>query len=129
MRSCVHLPPAVQELTDQGLLDNTYIIYTSDNGYHLGHHQLGQGKMFPFEEDTRVPLFMTGPGLPQAVVTDYQATMVDLPATLLTLAGKCWMGSRQQRGADGLARATDHLRAGRRQDKQLGHTQPACVLV
>ncbi|KAG2497999.1 hypothetical protein HYH03_004258 [Edaphochlamys debaryana] len=77
----------VNELYAQNMLDDTYIIYTSDNGYHLGNHDSNQGKVFPWEEDIRVPFFIRGPGIPRGVVSDYQTTMVDVPATVLALAG------------------------------------------
>jgi N-acetylglucosamine-6-sulfatase len=38
-----------------GQLRNTYIVFTSDNGFHLGHHRLPAGKESPYEEDIRVP--------------------------------------------------------------------------
>jgi arylsulfatase A-like enzyme len=44
------------------VLDNTYIIYASDNGFHMGAFGLPDGKGTPMEEDARVPLFMRGPG-------------------------------------------------------------------
>lgn len=81
------LTPAVTKLEQRGLLDNTYFIFTSDNGYHLGHHGMKHHKFTPYEEDVRVPLFIRGPGLAAGRRTDYQATMVDLPATILALAG------------------------------------------
>ncbi|PNW77293.1 hypothetical protein CHLRE_10g430200v5 [Chlamydomonas reinhardtii] len=77
----------VQELSAQGVLDSTHIIFTSDNGYHMGNHNFGQGKTLPYEEDVRVPFFIRGPGLPRGLVSDYPTTMVDVPATVLALAG------------------------------------------
>ena len=75
------------KLTALDQLDNTYIIYTSDNGFHLGQHGIDYEKFTPYETDVRVPFFIRGPTVPAGVKTDYQATMVDLPATVLTLAG------------------------------------------
>ncbi|KAG2498000.1 hypothetical protein HYH03_004259 [Edaphochlamys debaryana] len=81
------LRDVVLELASQGMLDSTYIIFSSDNGFHMGQHNAGAGKVFPWEEDIRVPFFVRGPGLPRGVVSDYQTTMVDVPATIMQLAG------------------------------------------
>jgi arylsulfatase A-like enzyme len=50
-------------LEKNGQLENTYIIFTSDNGFHLGEHRIPSGKGTPYEEDIRVPFFIRGPGI------------------------------------------------------------------
>ena len=42
---------------------DTFVVLTSDNGFHLGRYGLGQGKGSPFEADVQVPLIVTGPGV------------------------------------------------------------------
>ena len=55
----------VEALRESGELDNTYIFFTSDNGFHLGQHRLDAGKWTAYEEDIRVPLLVRGPGVPE----------------------------------------------------------------
>jgi arylsulfatase A-like enzyme len=50
-----------KRLRRDGVSDDTYIFFSSDNGYHLGDHRLTPGKLTAFETDTRVPLVVTGP--------------------------------------------------------------------
>jgi arylsulfatase A-like enzyme len=51
----------VGTLREQGDLENTYIVFTSDNGWHYGEHRL-QGKWSPYENAVRVPMVVRGPG-------------------------------------------------------------------
>ncbi len=75
-------------LKDTGQLDNTYIIFTSDNGYHLGQHRLLAGKGEPYEEDTVVPFIIRGPGIPAGrVLQGYLAGNTDVAPTIAGLAG------------------------------------------
>ncbi|RDW68702.1 sulfatase family protein [Aspergillus mulundensis] len=76
----------VTRLEGSGQLDNTYIIYTSDNGYHIGQHRLPPGKACGFEEDIRVPLFIRGPGVPEDEVETAVTTHIDLAPTIFGLA-------------------------------------------
>lgn len=65
--------------TDQ--LHQTYIFFSSDNGFHLGEHRLPQGKDTAFEEDIRVPLIVIGPGVPAGRTIEHLAMNVDLAPT------------------------------------------------
>jgi N-acetylglucosamine-6-sulfatase len=72
------------ELRATGELSNTYLILISDNGYHLGEHRLRAGKMTAYEEDMRVPLAISGPGVASGnarhmvLNTDLAPTIADL---------------------------------------------------
>jgi len=77
----------VVTLRATGQLDNTYIFFSSDNGFHLGNHRLVAGKVVPHEEDIHVPLVVRGPGVPKGVHLDYIAGNVDYASTWAELAG------------------------------------------
>ncbi len=65
---------------------DTYVVLTSDNGFHLGLHGLGQGKGTPFDADVRVPLIITGPGVEPGPRSEVVSNL-DLAPTLERLAG------------------------------------------
>jgi arylsulfatase A-like enzyme len=73
-------------LAAAGELENTYVIFTSDNGYNLGAHRLIH-KMAPYEESIQVPLVIAGPGIPAGATQDAFALHVDFAPTFLQLAG------------------------------------------
>lgn len=77
----------LHRLEEVGQLENTYIIFTSDNGYHMGEHRLPQGKQLGYEEDIRVPLLVRGPGIPIKVNREELVLNIDLAVTLAHLAG------------------------------------------
>ncbi|GAP82336.2 putative arylsulfatase [Rosellinia necatrix] len=77
----------VHRLDKLGILDNTYLIYSTDNGYHIGQHRLQPSKQCSFEEDINIPLIIRGPGVPKGFITDIVTTHTDLAPTLLQIAG------------------------------------------
>ena len=78
----------VGALEDTGRLDNTYVIYTSDNGFHMGQHRLFIGKTTAYEEDIRVPMAIRGPGVPEGVSGSQPMVLNnDLAPTFAAIAG------------------------------------------
>jgi N-acetylglucosamine-6-sulfatase len=68
-------------------LDNTYIFFTSDNGYHHGEHRIPKQKWRPYEEDIHMPLLVRGPGVAAGSTTYKLALNTDYMPTFLDLAG------------------------------------------
>ncbi|MFN8481601.1 MAG: sulfatase [Anaerolineae bacterium] len=77
----------VDTLQTTGQLDNTYIFFVSDNGFHMGEHRLNSGKQAPYEEDIRVPMIVRGPGVLSGVTRPHLTVNVDLAPTFADLAG------------------------------------------
>jgi N-acetylglucosamine-6-sulfatase len=77
----------VKTLEANGQLENTYLFFTSDNGYHLGNHRQVLGKTAPYEEETRVTMIVRGPGVPAGQTRDHLAGNIDLAPTWAELAG------------------------------------------
>ncbi len=77
----------VADLNASGELDNTLIVFTSDNGFFNGEHRDDQGKGKHYEPSTRVPLLIRGPGVAAGTVEDELVTNADLAPTILDAAG------------------------------------------
>ncbi|WP_417730949.1 sulfatase-like hydrolase/transferase [Rosistilla oblonga] len=79
----------LEALQAAGLADNTIIVYTADNGYHMGNRGLA-GKWSHFEESLRVPMIVADPRVDSSQrgkVSDAIALNLDLPATFADWAG------------------------------------------
>ncbi|MEA2602548.1 MAG: hypothetical protein QOF89_3540 [Acidobacteriota bacterium] len=77
----------VAALQQTGQLANTWIVFTSDNGFHMGQHRLEPGKYTPYETDVHVPLLIRGPGVPAGSTVNALTSSVDLATTFAELAG------------------------------------------
>lgn len=77
----------VKRLDSTGELDNTYIFYTSDNGYHTGQFSLPIDKRQLYEFDIKVPLLVRGPGIKPNQTSKMLVSNIDLGPTILDLAG------------------------------------------
>ncbi|HET8560231.1 MAG TPA: sulfatase-like hydrolase/transferase [Marmoricola sp.] len=77
----------LQTLARTGELDDTLVVFTSDNGYFLGEQHMRQGKIYPQEPSLRVPLLMRGPGIPAGGTRHDPFTSIDFLPTLASAAG------------------------------------------
>ncbi|KAI5624415.1 glucosamine (N-acetyl)-6-sulfatase b precursor [Silurus asotus] len=77
----------VKKLEDIKELNNTYIFFTSDNGYHTGQFSLPIDKRQLYEFDIRVPLLVRGPGIKANQTLQDPVLNIDLPMTILDIAG------------------------------------------
>lgn len=76
-------------LESRGMLDGTYVVITSDHGFHLGQFGMPVDKRLPYETDIRVPLVIVGPpGSGKRQIADELVVVsVDLAPTVLAMAG------------------------------------------
>ena len=71
-----------------GLLNNTYFIYTSDHGFHLGQWGMGYDKRQLYEHDIRIPFYISGPGITADASTDIVALNIDIAPTIADLVSQ-----------------------------------------
>jgi N-acetylglucosamine-6-sulfatase len=80
------LEAVVSELRAQGELENTYIFFSSDNGFHMGQHRFNQGKETAYEEDIAVPMIVRGPGVTEGATRQHLILNQDLAPTFADIA-------------------------------------------
>jgi N-acetylglucosamine-6-sulfatase len=87
LESLLAVDEAVAQIVNQlaaiGKLDQTYIIFTSDNGFMHGEHRVPQGKIVLYEPSIRVPLIIRGPNLPAGVHRSQFVENIDLAPTIV----------------------------------------------
>ncbi len=84
-----------------GHTDDTLIIVTSDNGYHVASHRMSKGKRTAFHEDTVVPMVVLGPGITPGARVDAMTSTIDLGPTITEAMGTSaptWVDGRSLTG-------------------------------
>jgi N-acetylglucosamine-6-sulfatase len=76
----------IAALQSRGILDDTYVIFASDNGFFRGEHRIGSGKFLPYEPSARVPLIIRGPGIPRGGVSNELVWNGDIAQTIDQIA-------------------------------------------
>ena len=88
----------VATLRRTGQLDNTLIVFTSDNGWLQGEHRVPGDKFLPYEPSLRVPFIIAGPGVPKGRTVQGQVANIDFTPTILDAAN-----ARAGRTQDGVS--------------------------
>ena len=76
----------VETLDEEGALEDTYIVFTSDNGYIMGGHRREIGKYNHFESTVNVPFYVRGPGITPGTTIEDPAGNVDIAPTIADMA-------------------------------------------
>jgi N-acetylglucosamine-6-sulfatase len=77
----------VNKLRSTGVESNTYVVFTSDNGFHLGEHRIALGKGYAYEESVHMPLLIRGPKVQAGSTTHMLTLNTDFFPTFTDLAG------------------------------------------
>jgi N-acetylglucosamine-6-sulfatase len=83
--SAAAMRSVIDALRKERVLGKTYVIFLSDNGYLLGEHRIA-GKVLPYEESSRVPLVVRGPGVPKGQTISRLVATNDVAPTITELA-------------------------------------------
>ena len=76
----------VSLLKELNIDNNTFVVYTSDHGFHLGSYRLGAAKRQIYDTDLRIPLLVRGPQIAQNTTVSFLSSHVDLAPTFLDMA-------------------------------------------
>lgn len=91
LRSLMRVDRFIGDVSDllrrKGALDETYLVFYTDNGVHFGQHRFMTGKLQPYEEDVNFPLIVRGPGVPRGVAETELVGNHDIAPTLADMAG------------------------------------------
>ena len=77
----------INTLNEANVMSNTYVFFTSDNGFHHGEHRVAKQKWRPYEEDVHMPLVVRGPGIAEGSTTYKMVLNTDYLPTFTDLAG------------------------------------------
>ncbi|KAI5243090.1 arylsulfatase [Aureobasidium subglaciale] len=77
----------VHLLDSKGVLEDTYVIFTTDNGFHASQHRMHPGKECGYDTDIHIPLVIRGPGLAAGDKRNIVTSHTDMAPTLLSIAG------------------------------------------
>ena len=91
LNALVSVDEGVKQILDQltalGRINNTYVLFTSDNGFFFGQHRLVGGKFLAYEPSTHLPLIIRGPGIEPNTHSGQLVNTPDIAPTILELAG------------------------------------------
>jgi arylsulfatase A-like enzyme len=76
-----------ETLNKAGIADRTVVVFSSDNGFHMGEHRLTPGKQTAFDTDVHVPLIVAGPSVRKGASVDATVENIDLRPTFEGLGG------------------------------------------
>ncbi|MDO9105003.1 MAG: sulfatase [Methylovulum sp.] len=77
----------MEALAKHDVLNNTYFVFVSDNGWHYGEHRITDAKITPYEAANIVPAWIWGPGIPAGVSRDHLVANSDLAQTFVEWGG------------------------------------------
>lgn len=76
----------IDALVETSQIGRTWIFFVTDNGFQHGEHYLDK-KLWPYEESTRTPFVVRGPGVPADTTNRHLVSQIDLLPTICEIAG------------------------------------------